>query len=257
MNWKILDLSEHNGVVDMAKIAQNGVYGIIQRIGYGTNTIDKTAINNINNALKYGLKVGAYWFTYATNENEALQEAKNFDNYLKQFRGLLELPIYIDFEYDTERYAHQIGIEFSVNTRTKIVKTFCDYLEKQNYFVGVYSNVDYLENRFIQSELKRYSLWLAHWGVDTPKYKCDLWQYTSTEKIRGISGNVDVSILYKDLPHIIKSNNLNGFNSDDTDLNNAINVIANSVIAGKFGNGDDRKNNIYSKVQNRVNEILK
>ena len=35
-------------------------------------------------------------------------------------------------------------------------------------------------------------------GATKPAYECDLWQYTSTAKIDGISGNVDKNITMKE-----------------------------------------------------------
>lgn len=262
MSNKILDLSIHNGYVDMKKVKQSGVYGIIQRVGYGSNTLDNTAYKNIDNALKVGLKVGVYWFMYALNEKQALNESNNFHNYIKKYKGKLELPVYCDFEYDTERYAKQQGINFNVNTRTNIIDVFCHNLESKGWYVGNYANVDYLRNKINYNKLKKYDLWLAQWD-NKKSYECGLWQYTSIGKVPGVKGNVDISIMYKDYPTIIKENKLNGYgkttskpNTTNKSLDDAITVIAKEVLKGTYGNGIDRKDKIYKVIQDKVNTLI-
>lgn len=261
MNNIILDLSEHNGYVDMQQVKNSGVYGIIQRVGYGLGNIDPTAKRNIDNALNVGLKVGCYWFMYSLNTQQALQESKYFNSFLSNYSGKLELPVFCDFEYDTERYANQNGVYFDNNSRTQIVLTFLDYLERQGWYVGNYANVDYL-NKF--NDLNRFDLWLAYWGSNPPQNlinKSGVWQYMSTGKINGINGNVDFNYPMRDYPSIIKQNKLNGFGF----VNNSVNTVDNSsylstfareVIKGNYGNGNARITNIYNTIQNEVNNIL-
>ena len=63
---------------------------------------------------------------------------------------------------------------------------------------------------------------------------------------------------------IINSNNLTKYDVEvvENPVDNSTNIdaIAKDVIAGKYGNGNERKNklgNLYEEVQKRVNEILK
>lgn len=257
MNKIVVDLSTHNGNVNMVKLKNSGIYGIIQRVGYGSNTIDDTARKNINNALKAGLKVGCYWFMYSLNTEQALQEAKNFNNFLLQYKGKLELPIYCDFEYDTERYAKQNGVYFDRKSRTEIIHTFLNYLQLQGWYVGNYANSDYIKNKL--NNLDKYDLWLAYWSK-TPSpllKKCGLWQYSSSGRLPGITGNVDTNQLLKDYPTIIKQNKLNGFGNVATTHNpDYLSVFAYEVLKGAYGNGNDRIKNIYNTVQNEVNNLL-
>ena len=261
MSNKILDLSIHNGTVNMEKVKQSGVYGIIQRVGYGSNTLDYTAYRNIDNALRVGLKVGVYWFMYSLNEEQALNESNNFHNYIEKYRGKLELPVFCDFEYDTERYAKQQGVYFTVDSRTKIIDTFCSNLERKGWYVGNYANVDYLRNKINYNKLKKYDLWLAQWD-NKKSYDCGLWQYTSVGKVSGVTGSVDISLLYKDYPTIIKENNLNGYgksktvNTTNKELDKAITVIAKEVLKGTYGNGTERKEKLYKVIQDKVNTLI-
>ena len=227
MNELVLDISMWQGNVDMAKVKKAGVYGIIQRVGYGTNTLDKTAYTNIDNALKQGLKVGAYWFIYAYDEKEALIESNNFINMIKKYDGKLELPLYADLEYDTDEKAKKAGRPLTKETRTRIVEVFLDNLKSKGYYPGVYSNLDYLNNYFDKRILDKYDLWLAHYSSTisaTYKSKAKMWQYTSQGKIDGITENtVDCNKMLVDYPSIIKSG---GYNKLAVSSKNATAIVA-------------------------------
>lgn len=59
--------------------------------------------------------------------------------------------------------------------------------------------------------------------------------------------------------NIWKVNNLGKYDkgcSNDGGLESALKVIAENVIAGKFGNGDRRKENIYKAIQEQVNKLV-
>ena len=159
MNELILDISEWQGVVDMKKVKNAGVYGIIQCIGRGTDQDVKFAYNNVDSALANGLKVGLYWFVYATTQAEALTESNNFLKRANKYSGKLELPLFIDLEYASDDYAKKVGRPLTKETRTRIVEVFCDNVEKNGYYIGVYSNLDYLNNFFDNRILDKYNLW--------------------------------------------------------------------------------------------------
>ena len=62
--------------------------------------------------------------------------------------------------------------------------------------VGVYANPDYFRNVLDYNEIQRNGLvWLAHWGVSAPAYDCNVWQYSSSGSVSGITGNVDMNYL--------------------------------------------------------------
>lgn len=116
---------------------------------------------------------------------------------------------------------------------------------------------------------KRFTVWVAQWSS-----KCSysgaygIWQYSSKGKISGISGNVDMDYSYIDFPSTIKSGGFNGYGKSTANTSTTITAkksvdeIASEVIAGKWGNGTDRKNRLtaagydYSAVQAKVNEKL-
>ena len=75
-----VDVSSHQGTVDWAKVAADGIDFVIIRCGgryYGSGKVfeDKQFKSNIQGALDAGLQVGVYFFSQATNQTEALEEA--------------------------------------------------------------------------------------------------------------------------------------------------------------------------------------
>lgn len=209
--YKVVDLSKWNGKVNFDKLQKDGFDGIIQRMGYGSDTPDITAYRNIDEALKRNMLVGAYWFMYSTSVSEAIQEAKNFNKYLEKYRGKLTLPVFADYEYDSERYAKKVGIEITKRLRTDMVKAFCETLEGFGWYVSNYANVDYVKNKWYQNELDQFDLWIAHWDTDKPSIDAPIWQYTEKGKSYGENQYTDLNNIYIDYPKIIKENGLNGF----------------------------------------------
>lgn len=120
-----------------------------------------------------------------------------------------------------------------------------------------------------------YGLWVANYGTNNgtaqesvfDRYPLKywsfyaLWQYTSKGRLNGYNGNLDLNYFSGDgtawdkyaggSPSSSKpSNPVETKSTDD---------LAREVIAGKYGNGEDRKKALgsrYDEVQARVNEIL-
>lgn len=189
---KGVDISQHNGDVDFGKVKSAGIEFVILRAGYGKciSQIDLDFYRNYKNAKENGLKVGAYWYSYASNPDEALLEAKVFCEVVK---GLdFDLPLYYDIEENT-----------SLKQATANIQSFCNYLESQGYFAGVYANANAFNN-FIDSSIKsRYTTWLAHWA-DKPAFVSPMWQNSSTGRIDGVKGYVDTDIANDELLKWVK-----------------------------------------------------
>lgn len=189
---KGVDISQHNGDVDFGRVKSAGIEFVILRAGYGKciSQIDVDFYRNYKNAKENGLKVGAYWYSYASSPDEALLEAKVFCEVVK---GLdFDLPLYYDIEENN-----------SLKQATANIQTFCNYLESQGYFAGVYANANAFNN-FIDSSIKsRYTTWLAHWS-DKPAFVSPMWQNSSTGRIDGVKGYVDTDIANDELLKWVK-----------------------------------------------------
>ena len=203
---KGIDVSEHQGRIGWPSVKASGVEFTILRAGYGrvASQKDKQFENNYTAAKAAGVPCGAYWYSYATSEEEARKEAAVCLEILKgkQF----EYPIYYDVE---EQRTFQLG----KGKVSAIIKAFCEELEKGGYFVGLYMSAYPLGNLVDEEVKRRYVVWVAHYGVQKPVYSgaYGMWQKSCTGKVTGITGNVDLDEAYEDYPAIIKAAGLNGF----------------------------------------------
>lgn len=206
--YKVIDVSSYQkkDSIDFDMIKNSDVHGVIARAGYG-NTIAQKDTNFdyfISKAKQAGHKVGAYWFCYARNENEAVQEAKTFYEILKGKD--IDYPVVYDIEGDTVRYMKDNGITPTRELISNIAVAFCDTMQNYGYNTMLYSNQNFVENYF-DNRLTKYPLWIAMYP-DNPniqeQYTLDGWniygwQYTSTNsKIVGAPEHIDVSMFYDD-----------------------------------------------------------
>lgn len=157
---KGIDISKWNANLDFKRLKTAGIDFAMIRAGLGTQT-DPMLASHIKAAQDAGMQVGAYWFAYALNVSEAKKEADACLKVIKPHK--LDLPIFYDFEYDTERYAGDKGVTYTVASRTAIIKAFCGRIKTAGYDAGVYINPDYCLYRTNRTQLKKYKLWIAAW----------------------------------------------------------------------------------------------
>lgn len=160
MAYRGIDVSKWNTKLDFKRLKTAGIDFAMIRAGLGTQT-DPMFQSHIKAAQNAGMQVGVYWFAYALNTNAAKKEADACLNGIKSYK--LDLPVFYDFEYDTERYAGDKGVTYTVASRTNIIKTFCDRIEASGYDSGVYINPDYCLYKTSRAQLKKYKLWIAAW----------------------------------------------------------------------------------------------
>jgi GH25 family lysozyme M1 (1,4-beta-N-acetylmuramidase) len=257
---KGIDVSKHDGVIDWQKVKNSGqVDFVIIRAGYGKLASQKDVQfeRNYSECKKYGIPVGAYWYSYAHSVEEMKQEANVFLSVIKgkQF----EYPIYLDFE---EKSQFNMG----KNACISMAKAFLKVLEDNGCYAGMYCSSSYLKNYFDDSIKNNYTIWVAHYGVSKPTYTgpYDIWQYTSEGTIPGINHRCDLNYSYKtDFPETIKKAGLNGFKAEQQNQElKPIDEIVKEVFEGKWGNGADRKARLsaagynYDEIQKAVNKAL-
>lgn len=201
---KGIDVSKHQGTIDFAKVAKAGVDYVIIRAGYGKllSQKDPKFETYYKDAKAAGLKVGAYWYSYAMTASEAKTEAEVC---MKVLTGkTFEYPIYFDLE---EKDAFAQGKDVC----SAMVEAFCGALEKSGYYAGLYMSRSPLQNYITSDVAKKYSLWVAEYN-STCKYSgsYDMWQYSSTGKVDGIGGNVDMDYAYTNLAAAVAKAGKNG-----------------------------------------------
>lgn len=190
-NIKCIDVSTWQGSIDWKKVKAAGYEHAIIRAGYGreASQVDNRFEQNYKNARAAGVKVGVYWYSYAVDKADAIKEA----NACLQVLGgrALDMPVYFDME---ESSMTKLG----KTKLTEMAKAFCDTIKKGGYTPGVYSNPTWFNNYLDYKGLKKlYSIWLAQYYKEA-QYECDVWQYASDGKVSGISGKVDMNIIYNE-----------------------------------------------------------
>ncbi len=205
---KGIDVSKHQGKIDFKAVRANGIDFVIIRAGFGRYIKQKDPYfeENYTNAKKAGLAVGAYWYSYANSIQEAVEEAKTCIEVIKNKQ--FEYPIFFDLEEPSQ---FKKGKVFCSN----LVNAFCNELEKNGYFAGLYMSRSPLEDYIMAETAGKYALWVAEYNSKCNyKGSYGIWQYSSKGKIDGISGNVDLNYCYIDYAKIITQKGFNGCKDD-------------------------------------------
>lgn len=185
-----IDVSEHNGVLDWAKLKKAGIKFTLIRSGYGVTHTDAQFYNNIQGAHAAGMVIGIYHFSYALSVEGAKREAEAVLKLIKPYKDIITLPIYFDFEYDTVSYAKNQGVELGKNAFNNHCVAFCETIKAAGYKPGVYYNLDYYNTMVSLSSVGGYSQWYAQYS-GTPKVASDIWQKSSNFVCNGVSGRFD------------------------------------------------------------------
>lgn len=210
-----VDLSVHNGAVDMTKVKASGKSFVFLREGYGDELSypgqkDARFEANYAKAKAAGLHIGAYHYMYATNVNAAKREAQGFINNLKG--KSFDYPIALDIEESAQYNLSNSAVE-------AITKAFIDVCEAAGYYCVLYSYESFLTAKFSAAFRAKYDVWCANISR-TPSIACGIHQYSFTGRVAGIAGNVDLNSTSRDYPSIIKNAGKNGYSAGkvlDTD----------------------------------------
>lgn len=189
---KGIDVSHNNGKVDWKSVKRAGFTFAMIRVGYGKGNIDREFYNNVNGALSHGLKIGIYHYSYALSTADAKKEASFIVSTLKQCGLTPEklIGVYYDME-DADGYKARHGMP-TRPTITNICSVAVNAFWKAGYTAGVYCNKDWYRNKLYFDQLGGCALWLAEPGKAKPSIKCNIWQYTFTEKIAGKIFDADI-----------------------------------------------------------------
>lgn len=195
----VIDVSEWQGDIDWAKAKSAGVEGAIIRISYGWgNGYDKKALRNISECKRLGIPFGIYMYSYAENSGNAASEGADVASLLRK-AGVnpndLQYPVYYDLEaWSWTGHAHPT----SPAVYDGIVNAWFSQLRNAGYSnLAVYSYTSYLNNELNSSNIHAKTRWVAQYGSRmgyTAWSSNDRgWQYSSSVRVNGISGSVDVN----------------------------------------------------------------
>jgi len=209
-SYNCVDVSEYNGEIDWEQAKADGVDYAFIRCGLGryylfeadeekraekqakweeTQGEDKYFQINMENAINAGVKIGVYFYSYATDWDSSVDEANICMRIIDKYADKITFPVF----YDVEE-------QVNVPRITDVVMGFVNTLNYDNYNVGAYTSGDWYSSYFRNIDVDY--IWLAYWGADDgephnkPDY-CDIWQYSSKGSVNGIgNSDVDVDILY-------------------------------------------------------------
>ena len=202
---KGIDVSYHNGTIDWKRVKQSEVEYAIIRCGYGTNDKnqdDKKWEENVKGCIDNNIPYGVYLYSYADTVEKASSEA---DHAIRLLQGKkFKYPVYYDLEEDAIRK------KLSKTEIANIAKTFCNKLSAKGYTVGIYANKDWFTNYLTDSCFNNWTKWVAQYNtVCNYKGKYDMWQCSSTGRVPGISGNVDLNYSYSPFENSYGGGNTN------------------------------------------------
>lgn len=191
MQLRIIDVSEHNQKINWAE-AKNHIDGAIIRCGYGMDMAsqdDKWWKYNADECTRLGIPFGVYLYSYANTDKKSRSEATHVLRLIKGYK--LSYPVYLDLEEQA-----------SPDTRPHAVrgaKIFADIIEEAGYWCGIYANENWYKT-VIGSALDKYTKWVAKYSSKAPDVpNVDIWQYSSSGSVPGVSGRVDMNYCYRDL----------------------------------------------------------
>ena len=198
-----VDVSEHQGRVDWAAAAADGVEFAILRAGYrgygaaGTMRRDLYFLDNMEGVLANGIDVGVYFFSQATSAEEAAEEAAFLLEILADYGPeKIGLPVYYDWEDIAVDAARTDGIHGE--TITACAEAFCDKIREAGYQPGIYAYRYLGYFSYDLSRLADVSLWIA--AINTYPdfyYAHELWQYSANGEVAGITGPVDLDYWFE------------------------------------------------------------
>ena len=203
-----IDVAKYQGTIDWAQVAGAGVEFAMVRVGYrsqadGEIKADTNARYNLQEASKYGIKLGAYFFSTAISEEEAKEEADWVADFIAPY------PITYPVAYNCENFSESDSRQYrlSKRERTDNALAFLKQIEKRGYEGMFYASKNEMEGD-AQWQVSRiepsYKIWVAQYPKEPyPETKqtsysgtYHMWQYTRSGELAGISEAVDVNIAY-------------------------------------------------------------
>ena len=203
-----IDVAKYQGTIDWQQVAEAGVEFAMIRVGYrglssGEISADSNAAYNLQEAQKYGIKLGAYYFSTAITAEEAVEEAD-------WVADLLDLyPITYPVAYDCERFDEEESRQFllTVAQRTDIALAFLSRIEERGYQGMFYASRNDMQGN-ARWEITRieqdYKVWVAQYPeLPYPETEMSsytgphqMWQYSADGAVAGVPQSVDLNIAY-------------------------------------------------------------
>lgn len=182
---KGIDISNNNGSIDFFKVKNSGIEVVIIKATEGIDWIDSKLDVYYNSALNVGLKIGFYHFM-----SEKTNPSKQAQDFFYAIKGK-NFSISPCLDIETNNYKR---------SSKEITNRCLEFIKRLKELTGLDSIIytsGYFGRDNLDSRIKNYKAWIAHYGVETPMetgFKNVVGhQYTETGRISGINGNVDLN----------------------------------------------------------------
>jgi len=199
----ILDVSRWQGSIDWDAVKRSGkIDGVMLRVlgsKGGKPYLDPYFARNYAECARLGLPVGGYYYTCAVTQRQTEEELAALKTAL---RGkTFQLPLAIDVEDPRLRSLAPAKL-------SALVAEAAAQLEAWGLYAMVYTYTNFADTALDMAALAAYDLSRGAPGASPPARRHGMWQYTSSGKIPGVSGPVDLSHAYKDYAAIIQRKGL-------------------------------------------------
>ena len=199
-----IDVAKFQGTIDWEAVAGAGVKFAMVRLGYrtaedGVIVEDSNARYNLQEGSRAGIPLGAYFFSTAVSEDEALEEARWVAALVAKY------PITYPIVYDCEGYTENRQKELSVSRRTDIALAFLKEIQKQGYEPMFYGSKSELETGWEMERIeKHYKVWVAQYpetpypqtAMSSYEGKHAMWQFSKSAMVVGMDQPVDMNLAY-------------------------------------------------------------
>lgn len=195
----VLDVSKWQGSINWDKVKASGkIDGVMLRVlgsKGGKPYLDPYFARNYAECARLGLPVGGYYYTCAVTQRQTEEELAALKTAL---RGkTFQLPLAIDVEDPRLRSLAPAKL-------SALVAEAAAQLEAWGLYAMVYTYTNFADTALDMAALAAYDLWIADYRGKRPARRHGMWQYTSSGKIPGVSGPVDLSHAYKGYAAIIQ-----------------------------------------------------
>lgn len=199
-SWFGVNLTSAQGDVDFSKLKSAGCDYVMIRVGSrgyssGEIVMDSNYEKYLEGAKKAGLGIGVYFYSQAINKDELIDEVDALLAAIEKYP--INYPVVFDMESVEDDMARTDAL--SITDRTMLANLFLSEVEDAGYKPMLYGNKEWLVTKFNLDSLSKYDVWLSQEG-DAPDYpyQFSMWQYTKAGSVKGVDGDVSLSISFND-----------------------------------------------------------
>ena len=195
---KGIDVSHYQGSINWERVKPQIDFAIL-RMGLGDDIPsqdDKQFERNYAECVRLGIPFAVYFFSYAVNKAKVAKEIAHIKRLLNGKK--INAPVYIDVE-------NTRGLDWRTISNAdmlSIMQEFNKQLNAFGYKMGIYSSRSAFWNEKMTDKwYDSISKWVAEYGAKVNNFNrtYDIWQHTSKGRIDGISGNVDMNVMYNSI----------------------------------------------------------